>query len=298
VKNTVFLTQPIKGDTFTAKSTQMDRIECANCAHIVTAEGPCPNCGSSERMRLINLLARPEIRQSISMMVVAPMQIWTYLPAAIQAQLNAIASGANDWEGKGLCLSAVISIATLVEGVVTDYIENELETLPHEPSFKREAQQFLDGLESIGWGKKIKLIRKHFGSWKLEDLQSFDMIELLFEIRDQLAHGKSYKLVDRRVIKDDKWQRNGPISHTSKKYHEIYAKLSSRGILPPIEDHPDINFEMFLGPHVSDAFYQHSILFLRSLVKNIPFKSGFDMAGLLEIALQHGGAGEEKSGPL
>jgi len=297
VKNTVFLTPPIKGNTFTAKSTQMDRIECANCAQILTAEGPCPNCGSSERMRLVNLLARPEIRQSISMKVVAPMQIWTYLPAAIQAQLNAIASVANDWEGKGLCLSTIISIATLVEGVVTDYIENELETLAHVPAFKREGQLFLDGLESIGWGKKIKLIRKHFESWKLEDLQSFDMIELLFEVRDQLAHGKSYRLVDRRVEKDGKWQRIGPITHTSKKYYEIYQKLSSKGILPPIEDHPDINLEMFLVPAIPVTFFEESILFLRSFVKDVRLTSGYNMSELLESALRQNAASADKSHP-
>lgn len=260
-------------------------MECAKCGLVLTADGRCPRCGSTERMLMVNLLDRVEIRENISMTFVAPVRIWTYLPAAIQSHLKTVATSQIDREKKGLCLESVISSAAFVEGLVTDYIEMELESCLHIETRKEKVQGMLKGLEWSNWLRKKKLVQQEFG-WLLEDLDGYDMIELLFKLRDQFGHGKSYQLADQRRIKGDKLQRVGPISVSGKKYGEIYQELSSRGILPPIEQHPDMNVEMFLVPDVAAAFYTHAVKFLQSFVKNIRLRNGRGMSDLLEATIK------------
>ena len=186
-----------------ANSLLMDYLECANCGRGITEDGPCPNCGSTERMMMYDLLTQPEIRGNISMLFVAPIQIWTYLPAAIQSHLKTIAESRNDREIKGLCLESVNSTAAFVEGLVTDYIELELESLLNIEEKRPTIQPILDGMEFKNWRLKKDLIRNHL-RWPMQDFDSFDMTNLLFKLRDQLGHGKSYKLADRRHFKEGK----------------------------------------------------------------------------------------------
>jgi hypothetical protein len=101
-----------------------------------------------------------------------------------------------------------------------------------------------------------------------------------------MGHGRSYKLADRRRLRDKKLQRDGPIVVASSKYGEIYQELSSRDILPPIEQHPDMNVEMFLVPDVAEAFYEHGVKFLRSFVENVRLSDGANMSELLEQTLK------------
>jgi len=219
------------------------------------------------------------------MLFVAPIQIWTYLPAAVQSHLKTIATSQNDREIKGLCLESVNSTAAFVEGLVTDYIELELESLLNVQERRATIQSILDGMERKNWRLKKKVIKNHL-KWPLQDFDSFDMTDLLFKLRDQLGHGKSYKLADRRHLKDGKLQRDGSIMLAGEKYGEIYQVLSSRGILPPIQEHPSMNVEMFLVPSVANVFFEHAVRFLRAFVKNVHLKNGLDMSDLLEATLK------------
>jgi hypothetical protein len=263
----------------------MDHIECANCVQVLTADGPCPRCGSRERRVVTDLLVRAEIRETITMTFVAPIQIWTYLPAAIQSHLRTMAASQNDREIKALCLESVISTAVLVEGLVTDHIERELEFLLNRAANREPIQKWLDSLEFRNWRKKVELAHDALG-WSVGEVDSADMIELLFKLRDQMSHGKSYKLADRRHFSDNKLQRSGSIVLVDGKYGGIYEGLSSRGILPPIELHPDINVEMFLVPKLAAAFFEHGVKFLRSFVRDIRLRDGVDVSCLLEQALR------------
>jgi len=47
-----------------------------------------------------------------------------------------------------------------------------------------------------------------------------------------------------------------------------------------------MNVEIFLVPSVANAFFDHSVRFLRAFVKNVLLKSGQNMSDLLEAALK------------
>jgi hypothetical protein len=143
----------------------MDRVECGNCGLVLTADGACRRCGSMEQMRLQNLRDYLEINllETFSMTFVAPIQIWTYLPAAIQSHLRTMAESQKDREIKGLCLVSVVSTAALVEGLVTDYIERELESLLNKATDREPFQKLLNGLEEKGWGRKETLAQRELG---------------------------------------------------------------------------------------------------------------------------------------
>ena len=133
--------------------------------------------------------------------------------------------------------------------------------------------------------KKKELAVKTLG-WDLEKLPSFDMMDLLFNLRDQMGHGRPYKLSDTRYVKDKVLKREGPITIPDEKYTEIYRQLAGKGVLPLLNSIPPLNIDMFLVQPVSIAFYEHGIIFLRSFFGNIRLTSGMDMRYAFENALK------------
>ena len=264
----------------------MDRLECAKCGQLITADGPCPKCGSTERMVLYDLLARPELLGDFSMSFIASIRLWKYLPAAIQSHLAVMDAGGSAKRIKGLCQQSINSMAELVEGVITDNIEEELESLLYIEATREEFRRKLKGLDFSNWRKKKDLAKSVLG-WELEKLEYSDTVDLLFKLRDQLGHGRSYKLTDRRYLKDEVLRRMGPIKIESEKYREIYEELQTKGFVPSIEEHDSMNRDMFLIPSVAKGFYAHGVPFLRSFFKNIRLKSGYNMSYEFEDSMKN-----------
>lgn len=264
----------------------MDRLECANCGQLITADGPCPKCGSAERMVLYNLLARPELLGNFSMSFIGTIRLWKYLPAAIQSHLAVMEAAESAKRIKGLCQQSINSMAELVEGVITDNIEEELESLLYIEATRDELREKLKGLDFSNWKKKKKLAESVLG-WELNTLENSSTMNLLFKLRDQLGHGRSYRLTDRRYLKDKALRRIGAIEIVNEKYKEIYKDLENKGFVPPIEEHESMNMDMFLMPSVAKGFYSHGVAFLRSFFKNIRLRSGYNMSYEFEDSMKN-----------
>jgi hypothetical protein len=263
----------------------MDHVECANCGTVLAGGGPCPKCGSTDRMMRSDLLARPEVRDNISLSFRSRIPIWIYYPAAIQFNLKAIDATTGGHLQKALCLQVINSTAMLVEGVITDSIEEDLESVLFIPETREGVRNKLDGLNFSNWTKKKKLIKGYL-KWDLEQLEGFGIMELLFSLRDNTVHGRSYRLTDSRTMQDKVLRRSEPVAIENKHYAEIYRQLGERGWAPPINDHSTIQDEVFLWPAVASGFYASGLAFLRSFFKNIRLKSGVSFQCEFENALK------------
>ncbi len=263
----------------------MDRLECANCGHAISDDGPCPNCGSMERMILYDLLARPEIRDNISFSFRSRIAIWNYYPAAIKFNLKAIETTTDEYLRKALCLQIINSTAMLVEGVITDSMEEDLESVLYIPETREEVRKKLDGLNFSNWRKKKELIIDYLG-WNLEQLEGFEIMDILFSLRDNTGHGRSYRLTDARTMQDKVLRRSESIVIENERYADAYRKLHERGWVPPINDYATIQEEVFLWPAVASGFYEIGVIFLHSFFKNIRLKSGVTFRYEFENALK------------
>jgi len=266
----------------------MDRLECAECGEAIYQQGPCPNCGSSDRMKLVSIHDKPELMEGFSMYFRSTIRNWIYRPATIQHHLLAMTGDAGIWQVKGLCQDVIDSCQALVEGVITDSIEEDLESILHIQETRQQIEQVLGELNSKTWVRK-KEIAKEFCNWDVKALESFEIVDLFFRLRNQASHGRSYHLRDTRVIMDNKLVRSGPIAIDNKKFADIYKALEEKQIVPAIAAHASMNMDMFYIPVVAKANYEHAVIFLRSFFKAHRPRSNCSMSHEFESALKGGG---------
>jgi hypothetical protein len=224
-------------------------------------------------MILHDLLALPEIRDNISFSFRSRIAIWIYYPTAIKSNLKVIESTTDEHLRKALSLQVINSTAMLVEGIITDSMEEDLESILYILETREEVRSKLEGLNFSNWRKKKEVSKKYLG-WSLEQLEGFEFMELLFILRDNTGHGRSYRLTDARTMQDNVLRRSEPVNIENKRYADVYRKLEERGWVPPINDYSTIQEEVFLWPAVASGFYENGITFLRSFFKNIRLKSG------------------------
>jgi hypothetical protein len=236
-------------------------------------------------MMIYDVLSRPEIRDNISLSFRSRIPIWIYYPAAIQFDLKAIDMTIDEHLRKSLCLQVINSTAMLVEGALTDSMEEDLESVLYIPETREEVRKKLDGLNFSNWRKKKELIKEYLG-WSLGQLEAFETMELLFSLRDNTGHGRSYRLTDTRTMQGKILRRSEPIGIENKRYADVYRKLEERGWVPPINDYSTIHEEVFLWPVVASGFYENGVAFLRSFFKNIRLKSGVTFRYEFENALK------------
>jgi hypothetical protein len=261
----------------------MHLLSCDDCGKTQQTESIiCPTCGGKKTMILHNIcsMVSPE---SISFSVEVLHRTWAFLPSGIQSSLAKMPVGVVDKKTKGECLMVMISTAALVEGVYTDAIEAKLEVMLLDAEKKVFAEKQLRELNRIAWHMKKLLAEKL--SWDLIVLNCFEVVELLFAIRNNLGHGRSYKIRDTRAFKNNAFRRKGPVSIANERYQRIYQKLFEKGILPPLEDNPGMSMEVFLTPAVAKFFYQDAISFLRSFLDATQVNNGYDLRPEFEQAI-------------
>lgn len=222
--------------------------------------------------------------EGMSLSVSVRHRVWSCLPDGIRSSLDEMLAGMPDRKIKGRCLSAMITTAALVEGVVTDALEGQLESMVGDPEKKVFAEKQLKELNRIAWAKKKELAGVL--SWDLGVLACFEMVEMLFSIRNNLGHGRSYKIKDARVFKDQAFRRTDPVHIENELYQKVYLKLHERGLLPPLENNPGMSVEIFLTPEVARFFFEEAILFLRAFLDTTIITNGDQLKTEFEESLR------------
>lgn len=264
----------------------MPYLSCNDCGVSQSAETiVCPSCGSTNTM--INIpLSHFIPLEEITITAIVRHRMWSFLPAAIDALLNAM-TNPSALEIKGECLMAISSAAFLVEGVVTDYIEMELEAQRSVVEKTVEAEKDLNRLDGIGWDKKKKLAKRL--GWDLPAIEGFDLVEVLFGMRGNLGHGRSYCIVDPRNLQDGVWRRVNPVRINSDKYYSVYQKLNELGLVTSLEEDPGLSTEVFLTPKVTRAFYEMALAYVRAFFEAVKLTSGENLRDEFEQAVKIGG---------
>ena len=197
-------------------------------------------------------------------------RVWSFLPAGIESTLDEMPAAIPNRKVKGKCLTVIISAAALVEGIVTDAIESELDAMQQDPEKRVYAEKQLKVLNRKGWAEKKKIVNAW--NWNLAVLDCFEMVELLFSIRNNLGHGRSYRMKDERVFKDKAFARKESVKIDNELYHKVYARLLDCGLISPLDDIAGMSIEVFLAPAVAKCFYQEAVAFLRSFLEMVPLR--------------------------
>lgn len=238
-------------------------------------------------MKVVSIHDKPELMEGFSMSFRSTIRNWMYRPATIQHHLLAMAGNASPWQVKGLCQDVIDSCQALVEGVITDSLEEDLESIQHKEDTRVQTDKLLVEINYKTWKWK-KDTAKKFCGWDLGALEGFETVDLFFQLRNQASHGRSYHLRDTRVIRDNKLVRSGPISIDNVTFAAIYKKLEEAQIVPPIGEHDSMNIDMFYIPAVAKANYENAVTFLRSFFKTFRPRSNYSMSHEFESALKGG----------
>jgi len=254
----------------------MHQYSCAKCRYFLKATDiKCPKCGSTERDILISLLGNVEIRDSISMSIISQHRIWTYITKTIQYNIKNLSGDPKDIPVSGLCLDIIVSTASLIEGIVTDHIVNELEFFLSDPLKKGKNEKYLKEIHLKAWAWKKKILK--YLNWNIDQLENFDLIENLFSLRNNIAHGKSYNIVETRGFKDKVLVRSKPVAIENENYFKVYRFLVEKGIVNDLIFHSVLSVEFFLVPAVAEYFYEGSKLFLNDFFRTIKLNSNLNM---------------------
>ncbi len=257
-------------------------LSCDDCGKTQETESTiCPNCGSNNI--LINHALPLSILEQVTIKVGVRHRMWEVLPAGIESLLRDMERTDKESGMKGKCLMVICSSAFLVEGILTDYIEMEGNALGTNVEKKEAMGKILENLDGIGWGKKVK--RAAALNWDLEALDGFGLVSVLFDIRNNLGHGRSYSIFDTRKVKEEKLQRSEPVGIINKNYDGVYRKLFELGLVPSIEHELALSTELFLRPELAKAFYESAVVFLRSFFGAVHLTSEEDLRDSFERAV-------------
>jgi hypothetical protein len=97
--------------------------------------------------------------ESVSFSVLVQHRVWSFLPAGIQSSLDEMPAEIMNRKIKGKCLMAMISMAALVEGVLTDAIESELEAMQQGLEKRTYAEKQLKELKRATWRAKKEIAK-------------------------------------------------------------------------------------------------------------------------------------------
>jgi hypothetical protein len=266
-------------------------LSCNDCGKTQEAEtGECPNCGSKNTFWNVPAAwLMPMGGIKISMVV--RHRMWVYLPAGIEESLQGAVNAATPFKTKGSCLSAIGSSAFLVEGIVTDYLEMELNARKSRGENEANLDDELAGLEHIGWDKKLKKASRL--GWNLEGLEGYDMVEVLFSLRGNLVHGRTYTMIDPRMLIDNAWRRPEPVQIQNESYYKVYQKLFELGLAPSLEDMPGLSVEVFLTAPVARFLYEAALKYIKSFIDTIILSSGENLRREFEEAIRQSRQNEE-----
>lgn len=108
----------------------MNIISCVDCGEFLTeATAPCTRCGSGRKHELIPLLPLLRPGETVGLSIRHRHHIWKYLPKAIQFILDSLPNAPDEDTVKGLCLSTMLDMTSLVEGILTAHLVEELESM-------------------------------------------------------------------------------------------------------------------------------------------------------------------------
>ena len=163
-----------------------------------------------------------------------------------------ISSSTNVQNGLGLII--INTLATSIEGIITDLIAEHL--------FDKDLER-IDGMKDlklIGWQKKKNKYNNLFHK-KIEDYKSYETIENLFSLRNSISHGETHLEIDRREIATG-------IKSTIQSLGESYQNVRQFLIAKQIIEETEIssNAKVLWTLDIARFFFRETLQFLTSVI--------------------------------
>ncbi len=180
-------------------------------------------------------------------------RLWSFQLMSLNWLLRShISSSTNVQNGLGLMILNTLAIS--IEGFLTDLIAEHL--------FDKELERItgMKKLDLIGWQKKKKKYNNLFQK-KIENYNSYESIENLFFLRNNISHGETHLEIDRREIATG-------IKSTIESVSESYQKVRLFLIVKQIIQETEIssNAKVLWTLDIARFFFRETQHFLTSVI--------------------------------
>ncbi|MEQ1554822.1 MAG: hypothetical protein ABL929_11615 [Ferruginibacter sp.] len=161
----------------------------------------------------------------------------------------------------GRSIIILTNLAQLIEGFLTDIVVSHLESNP-----EADKDKTLDNINlgKLKWKDLILRYDEYFGM-KLNEIDTFKSIEILFTFRNNISHGKTYS--EQSFRNNDNSILN---NSTDKKYEKVRQYLIDSKVIK--YEIVSANQPTILEPAVADFFYFEVKKFLFSVINEIEFQ--------------------------
>jgi hypothetical protein len=169
----------------------------------------------------------------------------------------------------GICLTILNNLALIIEGFVTDLLLEEI---------KRKQFPIPLNPERATWSQKKDVYPKVFGK-SLSEYPQYEAIEVLFLLRNNVAHGRSHAEISRKDGTTDEWSY---IESENRNYQVVRdflveKRLMERKIIPS-------NVDAFWKPLIAAYFYSETENFLFAVIGDMNEEQSFGILSELRSA--------------
>jgi len=200
-------------------------------------------------------------------------RLWSYIPPTLIWLLKSRIPGSNSIQS-GVSFTIINNLAILVEGFITDILVSYLD--------KNElvkSKEILN-IENSSWESKVKKFEKLFKK-ELITSTDFESIDVLFDLRNNFSHGKTYLEKEIRDISNGK---KAPLESINNNYEKARRYLIKHKVIEPIENPSNV---VFWKLNVSFFFFLEVQRFLFQVIHNIEFESKSSILAELETAFKN-----------
>lgn len=203
-------------------------------------------------------------------------RLWSFQLMSINLLIHIKISSSTNFQN-GLGLMVINALATSTEGCITDFIAEHL--------FINDTER-IDGLKKlnlIGWQRKKKKYNELFQK-KLESYKSFESIEYLFLLRNNISHGETHLEVSRREITSG---NSSKIESVGTSFQKVRKFLVQKHIIQ--ETDVSSNAKVLWTMDVARYFNREVHQFLAAVIKGneSPNKLGIEAEFNTVISNQH-----------
>jgi len=170
---------------------------------------------------------------------------------------------------QGACLTIINNLALVVEGFMTDLIVNEIQRSEKSIEFNPEKST---------WGNKKKIYSKIFKK-PLSEYPEYGAIEILFLLRNNVAHGRSHLEIQKKKKLEDEWDN---LTSDNKNYQKVREYLVKNKLLE--QKTIPSNVDWLWQGHVASFFCMHVESFLASIIKDLDEQQTMGISGEFKTA--------------
>lgn len=180
-------------------------------------------------------------------------RLWSFQLMSLNWLMRSNISASTNVQN-GLGLMILNTLATSIEGFITDLIAEHL--------FEKELER-LDQMKKLdlrGWQKKKKKYNKLFQK-KIESYNSYQAIENLFFLRNNISHGETHLEIDKREIVNG---NKSKIESVGESYQKVRLFLVTKQIIQETEI--SSNSKVLWNLHIARFFFRETQKFLASVI--------------------------------